>query len=540
VYLCSGQSNMQWALAGANNPQQEIAAANFPNIRLFTVANTLKAEPLEDVAVPTNWQVCSPETAGAFSAVAYFFGRELNQKLNVPIGLINSSWGGTIAEAWTSRETIAAMPEYQDLLLSKDANANSDLPLSERMAQWWKLNDPGSKGNMWAHPAWNDAPWKEMTLPQLWETGGLPDFDGIAWFRRAVNIPENLAGKSLILHLGAVDDRDTTFWNGVQIGAAEGWQTPRNYVVPAELVKAGRNVIAVRVFDGAGGGGISGNALPGGQRMRLDSEGTDPIFLDGPWKYQPTRALKDLTPVPSDFHSNPNQATVLYNGMIAPLVPFALRGAIWYQGESNADYPELYRKLFPAMIRDWRKHFGQDFGFYYVQLANYLPRVDTPNQGGWAHLREAQRATLSLPKTGMATIIDAGSATDIHPRDKQTVGKRLALVALAKEYGQKILFSGPAVRTWKIEGDKIRVFFAHAQGLKTLDNLAPKGFIIAGADGKFAWATARIEGDAVVLSSDAVKKPTAVRYAWANNPEVNLVNAAGLPAVPFRSAEREG
>ena len=535
VYICSGQSNMQWALRDSNNAQAEIAAANFPNIRLFTVSNTLKAAPLDEVAIPTNWQVCNPQTAAAFSAVGYFFGRELNQKLGVPIGLINSSWGGTIAEAWTSRETLAAMPEYKASLASMDENARTDVPMDERMAKWWSENDPGSKANMWAHPAWNDAPWKEMTLPQQWETGGLPNFDGIVWFRRVVEIPEALAGKPLTLRLGAIDDRDTTFWNGVEIGSTDGWQTPRNYLIPAESVKAGRNVIAVRVFDGAGGGGIYGGALPGGGRMRLDKDGADTIFLDGAWKYQVSRAANELTPAPGDFNSNPNQPTVLYNGMIAPLVPFGVRGAIWYQGESNADKPEAYRTLFPALIRDWRQKFGQDFGFYFVQLANFLPRVDTPNQSGWAELRDAQTSALALPKTGMATIIDAGAAGDIHPRDKQTVGKRLALSALANEYGQKIGFAGPTLRAMKIEGDKIRVLFSHAQGLKTLDGAAPKGFIIAGADGKFAWATAKIEGESIVLSSDEVKTPTTVRYAWANNPEVNLYNAAGLPAVPFRS-----
>ncbi len=358
VWVCSGQSNMEWPVAASNNAQEEISRANYPQIRLFTVPHATSLVPQENCG--GRWEVCSPNTVGGFSAVAYFFGREIHEKLKVPIGLIHTSWGGTPAESWTDLETLRSDPDLT--------------PLLERIP-------------------------KEST---------------------------NL----------------------------------------------------------------------------------------NPW-------------IP----------TALYNAMIHPLLPFRIRGAIWYQGESNADRAYQYRKLFPVMIEGWRRNWKEgDFPFLFVQLANFMARQPEPTESAWAELREAQLLTLkTVPNTGMAVAIDIGDANDIHPRNKQDVGKRLALWALALTYGQKVEYSGPIYREMRIEGDKIRIFFDHADGGLVAKGGELKGFAIAGADRKFHWARARIEGDTVVVWSEEVPQPVAVRYAWADNPDCNLYNKAGLPAPPFRT-----
>ncbi len=529
VYLCSGQSNMQFGLSESQFGAVDVAKANYPNIRLLGVPQKAAATPQSEFGGAVKWQTCTPKSAASFSAVGYFFGRELHQKLQIPIGLIDSSWGGTIAEAWTSRQTLAAMPEYRKGLADMDAAARATGSFETQMALWWDKNDSGSQ-NGFARADFDDAAWAEMTIPAAWETAGLPDYDGLVWFRKVVEVPADWAGKDLMLHLGGIDDRDTTFFNGQRVGAQNVWSETRTYRIPGDLVKAGRNLIAVRVLDTGGGGGLYGDDI-----LRLERAGAAPISLQGAWKYRATTPLSQLGMLPMDFSGNPNQTAVLYNAMIAPLVPFALRGAIWYQGESNAYAAKAYRTLFPALIRDWRARFGQDLGFYFVQLANFHARSEQPQESEWAELREAQTMTLSLPRTGMATIIDIGEANDIHPKNKRDVGHRLALAALAGEYGQKIESSGPMLHSVKVSGNQIRVQFAHAVGLKTGDGAAPRGFAIADDDKKWVWAKARIEGDSIVILSDAVPNPTQVRYGWAENPDVNLYNGAGLPAVPFRT-----
>jgi sialate O-acetylesterase len=298
-------------------------------------------------------------------------------------------------------------------------------------------------------------------------------------------------------------------------------------------------VIAVRVFDSAGEGGFGG-----GGKMTLGPAGTKPtdlMPLAGQWSYKVESGLEPKHP---DWGSRPeppgpnnqNSPSVLYNAMIAPLVPFAIRGAIWYQGEANAGRAYQYRTLFPTMIRNWRKAWGEgEFPFYFVQLANWQPLKPEPGESEWAELREAQMMTLREPQTGMAVIIDIGDTNDIHPRNKLDVGHRLAAWALANTYGEKVETSGPLYKSFAVEGDKIRVRFTHAVGLKTADGGPLKGFAIAGEDHKFVWAEARIEGNDVVVWNKDVTKPVAVRYAWADNPICNLYNKAGLPASPFRT-----
>jgi len=556
VWVCSGQSNMEWPLNNAKNGADTVAKANHPEIRLFTVQKATSGSPLEDVK--GRWVVTTPDTAGQFSAVGYFFGVELNQKLKVPVGLIHTSWGGTPAEAWTSHDALASLPELKPIL-DRYQEGLKDLPQREeafqqRLADWIHKNlyeDTGNKGEGLGYAALetNTADWQNMNLPQYFETAGIK-MDGSIWFRKEVEVPQSWVGKQLELNLSSIDDFDTTYFNGVKVGSIgietpNSYMVPRRYKVPADLVKSGRNVIAVRVFDSAGEGGFGGAG-----RMTLAPVGAaemEAIPLAGAWRY---KIETQLTPKSPDWGSRPeapgtanqNSPSVLYNAMLAPIIPLTIRGAIWYQGESNAGRAYQYRTLFPLMIRNWRTAWGEgDFPFYFVQLANWQPIKDQPGESEWAELREAQTMTLKQPQTGMAVIIDIGDTNDIHPRNKTDVGHRLALWALANTYSQKIEFSGPMFSSFSVEGDKVRVKFKHtAGGLKTSDGSAPKAFAIAGEDHKFVWAEAKIDGDSVVLWSKDIAKPVAIRYAWADNPVTNLFNKIDLPAAPFRTDDWPG
>ena len=551
VWICSGQSNMEWPLINTTNAKEVVAQANYPEIRLFQVEHRTSASTLADVE--GRWVVTTPEEAAGFSAVGYFFGRELYQRLKIPVGLIHTSWGGTPAEAWTSREALNSVPELKPILDRYESSLNA-LPLTKEanvraMAQWEEQNlyvDAGNKGEAlgYANPAVAADGWTTMDLPKQFESAGLL-IDGAVWFRKTLQLPDSWAGKELLLSLPAIDDFDVTYFNGTKIGST-GKETPnsysvvRNYVVPSSLVRAGSNVIAIRVFDHAGDGGFGR-----GEMSIRPSGDTQPISLRGAWDYKIELALEPKRPNwdtrPQAIGAgNQNNPSVLYNAMIAPLVPFAIRGAIWYQGESNASRAYQYRALFPLMIRDWRSAWGQEFPFYFVQLANWRARKTEPDDSDWAELREAQLMTLREPHTGMAVAIDIGDGDDLHPPNKLDVGRRLAAWALARTYRQHVAPSGPLFDRFSVAGNKIRIGFKHATGLKTSDGGPVKGFAIAGADRRFVWADARIEGNAVVVSSPRIKKPVAVRYGWADNPEVNLYNNADLPASPFRTDDWPG
>lgn len=545
VWICSGQSNMEMPLAGwgkVDDYKNEIAQADYPQIRLLHVEQATSTQPLSDLkATKAGWQQCSPETVAEFSSVAYFFGRDLHQNLNVPIGLINTSWGGTIAEAWTSGEALENMPYFKEAV--KEIKSFSEEEAQKQYEEKFKVwnnyilaNDKGYKnGNpVWAETAFDDSSWSEMQLPGLWEEKGLNNFDGIVWFRKTINIPQNWNGKELELKLAMIDDNDITFFNGTKIGETNGHNVQRAYKIPGKLVKAGKATITIRVTDTGGGGGIYGEA--DNISISLAEKKEMSIPLSDTWKYQAVINFKEHDKAPQSVVGNPNRPTVLYNAMIQPIVPYAIQGAIWYQGESNANRAYQYRELFPLMIRDWRKQWNRDFPFYFVQLANYKAANAEPQESEWAELREAQLQTLLLENTGMAVTIDIGDAKDIHPKNKQDVGKRLALNARAKTYGENIAYSGPLYESHRIEGNKIRIRFKNAEkGLKSNDGSALKGFAIAGPDHKFHWAEAAIEGAEVVVSSPEVLFPVAVRYAWADNPECNLYNTENLPASPFRT-----
>jgi len=551
VWVCSGQSNMEWPVAWAQNAKEEIATANFPQIRFFVVEKSIALEPQTDCK--GRWVVCSPETIGGFSAVGYFFGREIHQRLKVPVGLIGTYWGGTPAEAWTELKALESDPDFKPILerLPRDRETLRRLQeqYEQALAEWNRkiiLRDPGNKGEEmgWAKPEFDDSDWATMELPRIFERS--MNIDGAVWFRKVVNIPENWAGKDLVLSLGPIDDYDTTYFNGERIGSTgpetpNSWTVPRRYKVPGKLVKPGANLIAVRVFDMLENGGFTG--LPDQMRLELAEGRGEPISLAGSWKFKVefARDASKLPPRPQPPINNWTP-TGLFNAMVAPLIPYAIRGVIWYQGESNVARAYQYRKLFPALINSWRKAWGQgDFPFLFVQLANYLERRQEPTESAWAELREAQLLTLkTVPNTGMAVAIDIGEANDIHPRNKQDVGKRLALAALAIAYGQKIVYSGPIYRSMKIEGNKIRLFFDHVGSGLVAKGDKLVGFAIAGKDRKFVWANAKIEGNTVVVWNEQVPEPVAVRYAWADNPECNLYNKEGLPASPFRTDDWPG
>jgi len=555
VWVCSGQSNMQWTMRDVPLPNkaEEMAAANYPDMRFFFVP--LRAELTAQPDVEGAWKVCSPASVPDISAVSYFFGRKLYQELGVPIGLINTSWGGTICEAWTSREALVKEPELHPMIEQMDALL-ADPHLADKYKEDYERISretiPVDKGNTgfaagWADPVTDVGQWPKMKLPQFWQKAG-HNYSGVFWFRKEIVLPQEWAGQELILRIGPCDKSDLTYFNNTLVGSLtmeqrlDAWETPRVYTIPADLVRAGRNVIAVRVFSYMFAGGIHGEDAHFSIAPTKPVKGV-PLALAGEWSYQVEQnyglVQMPAMPPPPPMSGNPNSPSVLFNAMISPLISYGVRGAIWYQGESNADRGKQYRTLFPTMIKDWRTRWKVGaFPFYFVQLANFNRAADTAEPGDcdWAELREAQLMTLSLPNTGMAVAIDIGDPVDIHPVNKWDVGLRLALNALAKDYGRKELpYSGPIYRSMKVEGSTIRLKFDHVNGGLVAKGGRLTAFAIAGADKKFVWADAVIDGDTVVVSSSRVNAPVAVRYGWANDPDCNLYNAAGLPASPFRT-----
>ncbi len=541
VWVCSGQSNMEFNLSSAIRAEDEIAASNYPEIRLFTVKKRIAQTPQENLE-EGEWWNCSPISSSHFSAVAYFFGRELYLKLKVPIGLINTSWGGTVAETWTSPEAIANNPDFAPMLENlkkidlKEYSKSVEKELRDRVGEY-STTDQGIKDNepIWAAAAFDDQGWKTMPLPGYIENNGLQGVDGIIWFRKNIELDASLAGKSATLELAKINDSDVTYVNGVKVGNTElKAEAKRSYTVPAGVLKTGKNNITVRVEDIGGNGGIYGDP----KEMRLKTENTS-LALAGDWKYRIGVLKINATLGPNSY------PTLLYNGMISPLIPYGIKGAIWYQGEGNAGRAFQYRRVFSDMIKDWRKQWNQgDFPFLFVQLANFMKADSLPAESTWAELREAQTMTLSLPKTGMASAIDIGDAVDIHPKDKQTVGKRLALSALNVAYHQNVENLGPVFKQMKIIENKVEITFDHvSKGLVSKDKYGyVKGFTVAGADHKFYWAKAVLTGtNTIVVTATEVTAPVAVRYGWANNPDdLCLYNSESLPADPFRTDKWRG
>ena len=543
VWICSGQSNMEMPLEGWGkimNYKKEVSAADHPNIRLLHVEHVTSTQPESDIKVRDNgWQVCSPQTIPNFSATAYFFGREISEKQNVPVGLIHTSWGGTNVESWISGKVLQEMPDFSNVVEEVRAMPDKTAMKAEYLKTLEAWNNRVDEGFAAGKPvraevSLDDSNWAKMKFPGMVEEQGLNGFDGLIWLRRTVDIPASWAGKKVQLILGTIDDNDITYWNGQEVGRTTGYTIQRNYTVPGKLVKAGQLSLAIRIVDTGGGCGMPND-------LYLRSANGEQISLAGEWKYQVAADARKEGMPPKDMSENPNLPTSLYNAMIHPLVPYGIRGAIWYQGENNASRAYQYRELFPLVIENWRKDWGKDFPFYFVQLTNFKPVSPEPVDSDWAELREAQTRTLSVANTGMAVIIDKGEANDIHPKDKQAVGHRLALIARAKTYGEQIPYLGPMYHSYEVDGDKIILSFDHTEGgLKSGDGKALQGFSIAGRDHKFHWAKAEIQGDKIVVSSPEVLYPVAVRYGWADNPVCNLYNGAGLPASPFRTDDWKG
>lgn len=536
VWLCSGQSNMEWTVANSMNAPKEIAQADFPQIRAFNVKKDMSFSPQSDLT--GSWDVCSPETVGNFSAVGYFFARKLYQELNIPIGIINSSWGGTDVETWTSGDMFFSLPDKYMARYNQPEFDNIDdfIKKNEESKKAYDHafnNDIGLQEG-WFKPSYNAGSWNKMSVPKVWD-GELANADGIIWFRYELTLPDNVAGKKAKIHLSTIDDNDVTWINGTKIGETNGYSAERIYEIPANVLVGGKNAIVVKITDDASIGGFWGDP----EKMYLEVDGK-PYSVSGEWQYKASAITTDFNFV----NTSPNMyPTLLYNAMIHPIIRYPIKGAIWYQGENNAGAAYHYRTLFPAMINDWRAKWGYEFPFYWVQLANFMAKENEPEDCAWAELREAQTLTLSLPQTGQAVITDIGDANDIHPRNKQDVGVRLALHALNKDYGKNNVFcESPTYRSMEISGDKAILSFDHtASGLVCNNRYGYiEGFAIAGADKKFVWAKAWLDGNKVVVSSEKVKNPVAVRYSWSNNPDVNLYNSAGLPVTPFKTDNWKG
>lgn len=529
VWLGSGQSNMEWVVKNSNHATEEVAAGNYDKLRLFTVKTQLSYTPKDDFAADP-WQVCSSRTVGDFSAVAYFFGRKLMEELDVPIGLINSSWGGTNIQTWISWDFMSTEDEYK--YLSPEEHAKTAAETATRLKQYQQaLKDDKGLAEKWFDISFQPSGWKTMDLPQEWGSTELASSDGIVWFRKEITLPAGVENQKALLSLGRIDDRDDTYVNGIHVGTSSDYLKDRQYALQPNQLKQGKNFIVVKVTDTGGGGGLNGRK----DQLFLDVNGQR-IALTGAWQYKSSVLTTDFGVKESGPNTFPSQ---LYNAMIAPLKNFGIKGVIWYQGEANVREAAKYQQLFPALIKDWRSKWGYDFPFLWIQLANYLAPSAQPQESQWAALRDAQTMTLQLPGTGQALAIDIGDANDVHPRNKQDVGLRLALVALKVAYGKDIVHSGPVYKSMIKEGNKIKLTFSNVGGglVAKGDKYGYlRGFAIAGSDKKFVWAKAHIEGDQVIVYSDHVKEPVVVRYAWADNPDdANLYNAEGLPACPFKT-----
>jgi sialate O-acetylesterase len=568
TWLAAGQSNMEFLLKTASGADEEIARSANPLLRQFRVAKVTRPEPADDCR--GKWVQATPDTSGDFTAVGYYFGKRLQQSLKMPIGIVNVSIGGTFSEAWTSMDAINRVEtlraaEVERRRIMAEYPAKKQAFVNEYTA-WLKANkredvlssDPGPLMSELNVP----SDWTRIALPGKIAAPGLPA-NGAFWIRREVDVPPGavVAGQDFKVQLGYLEGFEKVYWNGRLVSETPYERYPgtgysRYFGIPAEQVKTGKNTIAVRIY---------APALSPAIAVDPNVFRAGPVSLVGDWFVKSEHALPALSP--SELATAPRpparppamMAGAIFNGVIHPLIPYELSGVIWYQGESNTGRAVEYRTSFPLLIEDWRRQWKrEDLPFYYCQLANYLPKQSKPGQSEWAELREAQAMALRLPKTGQAVLIDLGESADIHPRNKREVGERLARLALAKQFGKEVVCDGPVYESMAVEGSQIRLRFRHASGdlvalplgsaydvISKIGKTAPlvrnspaselEGFAICGEDRKWVWADAKIDGDTVLVWSNAVARPVAVRYGWAENPTCNLGNRAGLPASPFRT-----
>ncbi|SOD81393.1 sialate O-acetylesterase [Spirosoma fluviale] len=539
VWFCSGQSNMVHQLNIHDvTYADEIKTANFPQIRQFWVPTLTNLQGPQADIPNGQWKSAVGEDVRPFSAVAYFFAKKIHQKYNIPVGIINASVGGTPIEAWTSEAGLAEFPalkttieKNKDTTYINSLNRRPSTNTANRPAPPVDLGTAGS--TKWFDVSYVPKGWRPINIPGYWEDQGIKDLNGVVWYRREIDVPASMTGKPAKVFLGRIVDADELYINGKQVGRTTYQYPQRRYAVPADLLKAGKNVFVVRVTNMAGKGGF----IP--DKPYCLFAGTDTLDLKGIWQYKVGTAYR---PMSGGFGgggiSAQNQPTALYNAMVAPEIDYAIKGFCWYQGESNAGKPQEYETLLPALINDWRNKWKQGpLPFLYIQLPGFMDYSYQPAESGWAVLREAQFNALKIPNTGMVVAIDLGEWNDIHPDNKKDVGERLALTALKTAYKENIVSSGPIYQSATVDGNKIVVSFTNTGGgLITNDGEDLGEFAIAGSDKKFVWAKATIENGKVVVWSDEVPAPLYVRYAWADNPvNPNLYNKEGLPASPFRT-----
>lgn len=532
VWLCSGQSNMELTMQRLRDTYPEIIARyNNPNIRQFLVPDKYDFNLEHDDLESGNWEIASPENIRNFSGVAFFFARELYEKYQVPIGLINAALGGSPVEAWMSEDVLREFPyAYAELQRFKDNDFIEDVVNSDRdrRESWYSsLNtkDMGmQEGNEWFRPSVDDSDWGEVAVPGLWTDGELGELDGVVWFRKTITVPPGMAGKEASLWLGRMIDQDYVYVNGKYVGTTGYQYPPRKYLVPGDLLTAGENTITIRLINQQGAGGFVTD------KPYFLMADQDSIDLKGPWKY---RVGTEMPALESQTFIR-FKAGGLYNQMIAPLLNYHIRGVIWYQGESNTSDPGSYKKTFPALIRNWRDKWDLgDFPFLYVQLANFMEENSGPTESEWAELRQAQLETLSLPATGMAVTIDIGEWNDIHPLNKREVGSRLAQQAYKLAYGEQAVRLSPVPIVGDFSRKKVVIRFS--QRKLTAQNGGLLRYFEISEDGKtFFPAKAKLRCRKLVVWNDDISNPVAVRYGWADNPVgANLYSKDGLPASPF-------
>ncbi|OKS87317.1 hypothetical protein RG47T_2777 [Mucilaginibacter polytrichastri] len=535
VWFCSGQSNMVINMERVKERYPEdIAQANYPEIRNFFIPTVADVRKVHDELPASEWKAATPTNTLNFGAASYFFARKLYLKYHVPIGIINASVGGTPIEAWISEGGLKQFPEYQTKLANfKDSVymgkllAKKDPPIKKPEA------DKGLTGPVkWYDTTYVPQGWHKFWLPGYWADQGVKGLNGTVWFRKEINIPASMTGTPAKLFMGRIIDADQAYVNGVLVGGTTYQYPPRRYDVAQGLLKPGKNIIVVRVVNTAGKGGF----VP--EKPYFLSAGGQNIDLRGDWQYQVGEVFETQWGAGSaNNFSAQNEPAGLYNTMVAPVINYAVKGFVWYQGESNTAKPQAYQYLLPALISDWRSKWNNvKLPFIYAQLPNFMEVQYSPSESQWAEMRESQLKALAVPNTAMSVNIDAGEWNDIHPLDKKDVGERLALGAEKLAYhDETVVLSGPIYQSAKIEGNKITLTFNNiGSGLAAKDGGELQYFAIAGKNKKYVWAKARIEGNTVVVWNDDITEPLYVRYAWADNPEgANLYNKDGLPASPF-------
>ncbi len=539
VWFCSGQSNMVLPVERVKEKYpDEISNADYPMIRNFFVPTLSDVRSVHADLPPGKWVAASPTGVLEFGAATYFMAKDLFLKYHVPIGIINSSVGGTPIEAWISEDGFKTLPSYQTRIAQfKDSAYMAKVLAPSRPPAEHHIIKPdaGLDGTVkWYDPSYVPEGWHNFWLPGYWADQGVKNLNGVVWFRKEIDVPASMAGKPAKLFVGRIVDADEAYVNGVLVGNTTYQYPPRRYDVPAGLLKAGKNLIVIRITNTAGKGGF----VPE-KRYEL-TDGTTHIDIRGDWRYKvgqvfaPGQRANNFTPQ----FSAQNEPTGLYNTMVYPAINYAIKGFVWYQGEANTSSAKAYNQLLPALIADWRNKWGNnDLPFLYVQLPGFMEVQYSPSESQWAELRDAQLHALAVPNTGMVVAIDAGEWNDIHPVDKKDVGDRLALCAEQVAYKDNVVGSGPIFQSAEVKDDKVIISFnSIGSGLFVKGSGELSQFAIAGTDKRFVWATAKIEGDKVVVSNPDIPHPMYVRYAWADNPEgANLYNKEGLPASPFRT-----